>query len=54
VHYDQFVEEWPHGVYEFRGEDALTFESQFEICHTKNNTIGAFEAHPAACPPAAT
>jgi hypothetical protein len=33
------VEEHPTGVYEFKGEDSLTFESQFEICHTKNNTI---------------
>jgi hypothetical protein len=39
IHYDQFVQENPHGVYEFKGEDALTFESQFDLCHARNNTI---------------
>lgn len=33
------MQENPHGVYEFKGEDALTFETQFELCHAKNNTI---------------
>ena len=39
IHFDNFVEEYPDGVYEFHGEDSMTFETQFEICHTKNNTI---------------
>jgi len=39
VHFDTIVAEHPHGVYEFKGEDALTFETQFELCHAKNNTI---------------
>ena len=26
-------------MYEFKGENALSFESQFELCHAKNNTI---------------
>ena len=39
VHFDTLVMEHPNGVYEFKGEDALTFESQFELCHAKNNTI---------------
>ena len=39
IHYDQFVQENPNGVYEFKGENALSFESQFELCHAKNNMI---------------
>ena len=39
VHFDTLVLENPSGVYEFKGEDSLTFESQFELCHARNNTI---------------
>jgi hypothetical protein len=40
MHFDQLVLENPHGVYEFKaGEDSMTFETQFELCHTRNNTI---------------
>ena len=39
IHFDQFVQENPQGVYEFKGENSMTFETQFEICHTRNNTI---------------
>jgi hypothetical protein len=39
MHFDELVLENPHGVYEFKGEDSMTFETQFELCHTRNNTI---------------
>ena len=33
------IEENKNGVYEFKGEESFTFETQFELAHAKNNTI---------------
>ena len=31
IHFDEFVNENRNGVYEFKGENSMTFETQFEI-----------------------
>jgi hypothetical protein len=39
IHFDQVVQENPNGIFEFKGEDSLTFETQFELAHAKYNEI---------------